>query len=135
MEKQGCRGVPTPCSVTPYSVTLPKPQTPGPRSWTCRLPVTCNTVFARSIQLDPISHRVYNAPPCSPQARLISGQITVGVSSFREIRVMGERNHTTTAGSKSGTKKTWTLVITGTAVLLLAAGVMLQVTRPPSAFP
>jgi foldase protein PrsA len=48
---------------------------------------------------------------------------------------MGERIHTATGRSKSGTKKTWTLVITGTAVLVLAAGVMLQVTRPTSAFP
>ncbi len=48
---------------------------------------------------------------------------------------MGERIHTTATQSNSGTKKTWTLVISGTAVLLLAAGVMLQVTRPPSAFP
>lgn len=48
---------------------------------------------------------------------------------------MGERTHTTTTKSNSGTKKTWTLVIAGTAVLLLAGGVMLQVTRPQSAFP
>ena len=47
---------------------------------------------------------------------------------------MGERTHTTAAKSNSGTKKTWTLVITGTAVVILAAGVMLQVTRPPSGF-
>jgi len=47
---------------------------------------------------------------------------------------MGERTHTTAAKSNSGTKKTWTLVFTGTAVVLLAAGVMLQVTRPPSGF-
>ena len=37
---------------------------------------------------------------------------------------------------KSGSKKTtWTLVIAGTAVLLLAAGVMLQVARPTPAYP
>ena len=48
---------------------------------------------------------------------------------------MGERIQTATGKSKTGTKKTWTLVITGTAVLVLAAGVMLQVTRPTSAFP
>lgn len=47
---------------------------------------------------------------------------------------MGERTHTTDK-AKSGTKKTWGLVIAGTAVLLLAAGVMLQITRPTSAFP
>src|SRR5262249_38427382 len=35
-------------------------------------------------------------------------------------------------GSK---KTTWTLVIAGTAVLLLAAGVMLQIARPTSAYP
>src|SRR5262245_20076685 len=86
-------------------------------------------------ELDRFGLRFYKLPPCSPQARLISGQITVGVSSFREIRVMGERIHTATGRSKTGTKKTWTLVITGTAVLVLAAGVMLQVTRPTSAFP
>ena len=48
---------------------------------------------------------------------------------------MGERTHTTTGKSNSGAKKTWTIVIAGTAVLLLGAGVMLQVTRPTSAFP
>jgi transcriptional regulator with XRE-family HTH domain len=49
---------------------------------------------------------------------------------------MGERIHTTATQSNSGTKKkkTWTLVISGIAVLLLAAGVMLQVTRPSSGF-
>ncbi len=47
---------------------------------------------------------------------------------------MGERTHTTPEKSNSGTKKTWALVITGTAVLLLAAGVMLQVTRPPAGY-
>ncbi len=48
---------------------------------------------------------------------------------------MGERTHTTTNKSNSGTKKTWTLVIAGTAVLLLAGGVMVQIIRPQSAFP
>lgn len=32
-------------------------------------------------------------------------------------------------------KKTWTMIIAGTALMLLAAGVMLQVTRPTSAYP
>jgi foldase protein PrsA len=36
---------------------------------------------------------------------------------------------------KSGKNKTWTMVIAGTAVMLLAAGVMLQVTHPTPAFP
>ncbi len=48
---------------------------------------------------------------------------------------MGERTHITTGKSNLAAKKKWTLVITGSAVLLLAAGVMLQVTRPTSAFP
>jgi len=48
---------------------------------------------------------------------------------------MGERTHISAGNSNSATKKKWTLVITGSAVLLLAAGVMLQVTRPTSAFP
>jgi foldase protein PrsA len=40
----------------------------------------------------------------------------------------------TTSKSNSG-KKTWTLLAAGTAVIVLTAGVLLQVTRPPSAFP
>ena len=48
---------------------------------------------------------------------------------------MGERTHITTGKLNSAAKKKWTLVITGSAVLLLAAGVMLQVTRPTSAYP
>jgi foldase protein PrsA len=39
-----------------------------------------------------------------------------------------------TSKSNSG-KKRWTLLAAGTAVILLTAGVLLQVTRPPSAFP
>jgi foldase protein PrsA len=39
-----------------------------------------------------------------------------------------------TSKSNSG-KKTWTLLAAGTAVIVLTAGVLLQVTRPPSAFP
>ena len=39
-----------------------------------------------------------------------------------------------TTKSNSG-KKTWTLLAAGTAVIVLTAGVLLQVTRPPSAFP
>jgi foldase protein PrsA len=39
-----------------------------------------------------------------------------------------------TTKSNSG-KKTWTLLAAGTAVIILTAGVLLQVTRPPSAFP
>ncbi|HLJ10660.1 MAG TPA: peptidylprolyl isomerase, partial [Planctomycetaceae bacterium] len=48
---------------------------------------------------------------------------------------MGERNQASTVKASSGRKKMWVLVIGGTAVLLLAAGIMLQVTRPTSAFP
>jgi foldase protein PrsA len=49
---------------------------------------------------------------------------------------MGEWNHTSAAKSNSGTKKkTWTMVAAGTAILLLAAGVMLQVSRPQPAYP
>src|SRR5437868_6081585 len=49
---------------------------------------------------------------------------------------MGEWNHTSAAKSNSGTKmKTWTMVVAGSAILLLAAGVMLQVTRPQAAYP
>jgi foldase protein PrsA len=47
---------------------------------------------------------------------------------------MGERIHTTT-GNANSSKKKWALIITGAALLILAAGVMLQVTRPTSAFP
>ena len=39
-----------------------------------------------------------------------------------------------TSKSNSG-KKTWTLLAAGTAVIVLTAGVLLQVMRPPSAFP
>ncbi len=49
---------------------------------------------------------------------------------------MGERTHLPTERrSNSKMKKTWTMVIAGTAVMLLAAGVMLQVMRPTSAYP
>jgi foldase protein PrsA len=48
---------------------------------------------------------------------------------------MGERTHSPTDKAKSKMKKTWTMIIAGTAVMLLAAGVMLQVMRPASAFP
>lgn len=50
---------------------------------------------------------------------------------------MGEWNHTSSAKSNSGMKKrkTWTMVVAGSAILLLAAGVMLQVTRPQPAYP
>ncbi|HEY3968211.1 MAG TPA: peptidylprolyl isomerase [Planctomycetaceae bacterium] len=47
---------------------------------------------------------------------------------------MAERIHSTER-SKPGKNKTWTMVIAGSAVLLLAAGVMLQVARPTSAYP
>jgi foldase protein PrsA len=47
---------------------------------------------------------------------------------------MAERIHSTER-SNSGKNKTWTMVIAGTAIMLLAAGVMLQVTRPTPAFP
>ncbi len=48
---------------------------------------------------------------------------------------MGERTHLPTDKAKPKMKKTWTMVIAGTAFMLLAAGVMLQVMRPASAFP
>jgi len=48
---------------------------------------------------------------------------------------MGERTHSPTDNGKSKMKKTWTMIIAGSAVMLLAAGVMLQVMRPTSAFP
>jgi len=48
---------------------------------------------------------------------------------------MGERTHFPTDKSNSKMKHTWTMIIAGTAITLLAAGVMLQVTRPTSAFP
>ena len=48
---------------------------------------------------------------------------------------MSERNQMANV-TKSGSKKTtWTLVIAGTAVLLLGAGVMLQLMRPTPAYP
>ncbi|MGQ0635822.1 MAG: peptidylprolyl isomerase [Planctomycetaceae bacterium] len=47
---------------------------------------------------------------------------------------MGERIHSAVPAGRA-TRKTWTLVVAGTAVLLLAAGVLLQVTRPTSAYP
>ncbi|MBI3861227.1 MAG: peptidylprolyl isomerase [Planctomycetia bacterium] len=47
---------------------------------------------------------------------------------------MAERMHSTER-SKAAKNKTWTMVIAGTAIMLLAAGVMLQVTRPTSAYP
>jgi foldase protein PrsA len=48
---------------------------------------------------------------------------------------MGERTHMPTNKSNSKMKTTWTMIIAGTAIMLLAAGVMLQVMRPTSAFP
>jgi foldase protein PrsA len=48
---------------------------------------------------------------------------------------MSEQTQATTGNTNSATRRKWALLITGTAVLLLAAGVMLQVTRPTSAFP
>ena len=48
---------------------------------------------------------------------------------------MSERNQMSKVTSNSGSKKTWALVIAGTAVLLLVAGVMLQVARPTAAYP
>jgi foldase protein PrsA len=46
---------------------------------------------------------------------------------------MGERTHT--AGGSGTARRNWTLVIAGTAIVLLVAGVAIQVTRPTSAFP
>jgi foldase protein PrsA len=46
---------------------------------------------------------------------------------------MGERTHT--AGGSGTARRKWTLVIAGTAIVLLTAGVAIQVTRPASAFP
>ena len=40
---------------------------------------------------------------------------------------MGERTHFPTDKSNSKMKHTWTMIIAGTAIMLLAAGVMLQV--------
>jgi foldase protein PrsA len=48
---------------------------------------------------------------------------------------MGERTHLPTEKANSKMKKTWTMIIAGTAIMLLTAGVMLQVMRPTSAFP
>jgi len=48
---------------------------------------------------------------------------------------MGERTHLPTDKANSKMKKTWTMIIAGTAIMLLTAGVMLQVMRPTSAFP
>lgn len=48
---------------------------------------------------------------------------------------MGERIHVPTDKANSKMKKTWTMIIAGSAIMLLAAGVMLQVLRPTSAFP
>src|SRR5579864_7893003 len=48
---------------------------------------------------------------------------------------MSEQTQATTGNTNSATKKKWALLVTGSAVLLLAAGIMLQVTRPTSAFP
>jgi foldase protein PrsA len=48
---------------------------------------------------------------------------------------MSERIHATARKSSSGTKQTWTMVAGGSALMLLAAGVMYQVTRPTPAFP
>lgn len=47
---------------------------------------------------------------------------------------MGERNHNA-SGAGALTRKKWPLVVAGTAVVLLVAGVAIQVTRPTSAFP
>jgi len=48
---------------------------------------------------------------------------------------MSERIHATARKSNSGTKQTWSMVAGGSALMLLAAGVMYQVTRPTPAFP
>jgi foldase protein PrsA len=48
---------------------------------------------------------------------------------------MGERTHFPTDKSNSKMKHTWSMIIAGTAIMLLAAGVMLQMTRPTSAYP
>jgi foldase protein PrsA len=48
---------------------------------------------------------------------------------------MSERIHATARKSNSETKQTWTMVAGGSALMLLAAGVMYQVTRPTPAFP
>ncbi len=48
---------------------------------------------------------------------------------------MSGQTQTTTESATPATKKKWALVITGSAVLLLAAGVMMQVMRPTAAYP
>jgi len=48
---------------------------------------------------------------------------------------MGERTHFSADTGNSKMKKTWTMIIAGSAIMLLAAGVLLQVLRPTSAFP
>src|SRR6516164_7795137 len=74
----------------------------------------------RRKELDRFGSQAYNSPPSL---------------RFRESsRVTRERIHMATSKSNSG-KKRWTLLAAGTAVILLTAGVLLQVTRPPSAFP
>lgn len=47
---------------------------------------------------------------------------------------MAERIQST-ARAKSGKNKTWSMVIAGSAIMLLAAGIMMQISRPTSAFP
>jgi foldase protein PrsA len=47
---------------------------------------------------------------------------------------MSERTHTA-VGAGATARGKWTIVIAGTAVVLLAAGVAIQVTRPSSAYP
>src|SRR5262249_54870500 len=84
-------------------------------------------------ELDRFGLRSYNSPRSSLRHRAIRGifgrrLILSGDSG------MGERTHTTT-GNANSSKKKWALIITGPAVLILTAGVMLQITRPTSAFP
>src|SRR5882724_6388811 len=50
------------------------------------------------------------------------------------MRVMAERIHATER-SNARKNKTWTMVVAGTAIMLLAAGIMLQVSRPTPAYP
>lgn len=48
---------------------------------------------------------------------------------------MGVGTHTTVAKPQTGRNGKWMLMIAGTAVAILVAGVMVQVMRPPPAFP
>src|SRR5207253_11306586 len=96
-----------------------------------------STANLRSIpkELDRFGLRFYNPSPCSPlRGWQWRGKRQPVPHSVRSICVTGERTHMATTKSNSG-KKTWTLLAAGTAVIVLTAGVLLQVTRPPSAFP